>query len=234
MAKDTTTPFQRLFKTYREAARLSKLDVAHHIEKSEGYIRKIEDYAYTPPTYAVCMQLVKLFNLNASERASFLKQAFLERIKDNRDFFDELISEVKPYEGSSHFHDSQNNRSKCTYVITLEAKSNDIFNTNTMKATLHALLNTAANPNQSWILDLAIEGANVHITVDILPEANVHQWIQGIKTYTSGALKSESNTLSKYPSIWESTYTIYTIDTAHSSKKNTPKPTPSKQHTPTR
>ncbi|NQY74373.1 MAG: helix-turn-helix transcriptional regulator [Candidatus Margulisbacteria bacterium] len=82
--------FKDTFKKYRVRQKLTKVSVAKCIHKTDAYVRKIENQGYTPPKYDVCKKLSDIFDLTDEEKGGFLKEAFIERLKGDSEFYENI------------------------------------------------------------------------------------------------------------------------------------------------
>ena len=85
-----TDTFSDQLATYRQRSGLSFSKLADGIGKSLGYVRKLELYDYQPPTFEICQQLGVLLELNPDELHTFMEVAFIERLGDDKAYFDTL------------------------------------------------------------------------------------------------------------------------------------------------
>ena len=64
--------FNDLFKKYRLRQNLTKLGIAKYLEKTDGYIRKVENQGYTPPQYSICKKLADIFSVFSVKISKFM------------------------------------------------------------------------------------------------------------------------------------------------------------------
>lgn len=81
--------FKDILKINREKLGLTKSELAKIIDKTPGYISKIEG-GYTPPKYEICILLCDVLSLTHDQKNIFLKLALKEQIKDDWQFIKKI------------------------------------------------------------------------------------------------------------------------------------------------
>ena len=203
--------FKDLLKYHRENAGLSKSDLARHIDKTDGYIRKIENDGYTPPILSVCQALADKLELSDTEKTQFLEYAFMERIKSDAEFLNHLSLSSKsalPHVQPITF---EGNLSQCSYLIHLAAKSGAELFTENAKPTLEKVITTTLNDSNQTLVQLTIHPSHVWVYISVSPNTNIHDFIKGFMTHTSGIIRDHLPKLSRLPSIWAHQYEVFTI-----------------------
>lgn len=89
--------FSKLLKEHREAATMTKAELAEVLRITYPYISQLET-GKKPPTFRQCEQMSKRFKLTRGEELTFFLHAFLERLSnDDRDFIDYFEKYLKGF-----------------------------------------------------------------------------------------------------------------------------------------
>tara|TARA_B100001113_G_scaffold352847_1_gene355332 strand:+ start:1203 stop:1826 length:624 start_codon:yes stop_codon:yes gene_type:complete len=110
--------FSNQLQFYRERKKISKSNLGNLIGKSASYIRLLERHQYRPPTYDICQQLSLILELSPLEKESFLRAAFIERLGNNIEFYNEL---------NSNCHSLENFKNELTMVSIANQKKKIIY-----------------------------------------------------------------------------------------------------------
>lgn len=210
--------FKDLFREFRTRNNQTKSELAKYIQKTDGYIRKIENDGYTPPTYDICIKLSKALHLNDEEKSQFLHAAFLGRIKSEDQFFKQL-NQNSPSQSIDEVPNPQQyttttSLSKCTYCIVLETKfSTPILKGDLKKDLVSLIQETITEFNHCW-QSIQTTPTQLTLYLDVSPTTNIHEFITGLKKYTSGAIRNQYKQNINLPSLWGPNYAVFTIGTA--------------------
>ncbi|NQY73853.1 MAG: transposase [Candidatus Margulisbacteria bacterium] len=210
------TAFKDLLKTFRERNSLTKVEMAKFIGKTDGYLRKVENGGYTPPTFEVCLELAKVLKLSRDEENQFLEAAYLERTQSEASFYERIRENFMsaslivnlPYPNSYEDNESV---SKCTYLIGWETRSNQGILQPVVAKKLRQLIGKTIREFEYILQKIVIFKESVKFIIDIKPEANISEFVKGIMELTSRKLRTQFEELTYSPTIWSHTYTIYTI-----------------------
>lgn len=201
--------FKELFKIHREAAGLSKSDVARHLNRTDAYIRKLENLGYTPPTYDICCQLVTLFNLQDSERRAFLQAAFQERLHENGRFY----QDVHQQNGLRFdLDDNQEYLSQLRFCIVFQTKFNTpLLDDSRVQAKLQQIIQSTCTDFNHTITEIDIHPNQVSFVLHSNAETEIVTFVKGLKTLSSDQLRQQFPELTTLPTLWANRFGVFTI-----------------------
>ena len=203
--------FKDLLKTNREQAGVSVSQLAKGIEKSEGYIRKIENYGYTPPTYAICNQIVSILGLTDAERQQFMKQAFLERIHTEMDFFKEVGGASDSSSASSvvkHISFDDQFPQYAFYISWSTYEQSPILTQPMIELVEQFISDTIANVNIEC-QTLIVHSTKVQLIITPPKSMAINDFILGLKSLSAGHINSS---IGEQPTpIWDKDTVFHTI-----------------------
>lgn len=205
-------PFKTLLRRYRLRGKLSKTAIANYLEKTETYIRKLETDGYTPPTYEICLELIELFNLNPAEICEFLKSAFIERLKDDKKFFDRIyLDELVPIPTHKQIIDERKD-ALCGYQFKLKTK----FETHCFKGKVserfEEIVKEITADFDGQVIDILTQAHEVIIQLTLDPNVNIMDFIKGLKTISSTLLRNQFSSIQNLPALWSTDVQICTLD----------------------
>ena len=205
------TKFKDLLKSNREQAGVSVAQLAKGIEKSEGYIRKIENYGYTPPTYAICNRITSILELTDAQRKQFMKQAFLERIHTEMDFYDEVggvsgPSPASPAVAQVSFDDQF--PQYAFYISWNTYEESPLLTQPMIQLVEQFIADTLANVNIEC-QTLIVGSSNVHLVINPPKSMAINDFILGLKSLSAGHINSS---IGEQPTpIWNKDTVFHTI-----------------------
>lgn len=214
-------PFADLLRKFRLDRDLYKVDLAEAIQKSDGYIRKLE-LGYTPPTFPICQKLAETLSLTEDEKKQFIAAAFFGRIKPDLIFYDALHQEngTPTFQASSFavpagVYEKDEVVYKCTYLISWKTKSEkSILADEPVRDALQKLIEETISELTYALYHLQVSGTEITMVLDIDPKSSVHEFTKGLKSLSSSFLRNQFPNISAQitGSVWSNRYTVLTLD----------------------
>ncbi len=203
------TTFKSLLKKHREASGLSKSELARHLDKTDAYIRKLENLGYNPPTYEICCQLSTLFTLTPSDRKAFLTAAFHERLHEDRLFYNDVYhSSTTDHPLTTH----PDHLSRLSYYVIWSTKFNDpLLQAQEVIHRLEALIQMTCADFGHQLSELEIQPNQVSFTLSCSTSTDLTVFIQGLKRLSSDQIRQQFPTLTILPTLWGSKFGVFTI-----------------------
>ena len=211
------TDFKDLLKSYRLRAGFKPSALAALVKKSETYIRKLED-GFTPPRFDVCQLMAENLKLSKKEEDIFFKQAFVGRLGDDANYYKRLCSTsnkemvcdsaVVP---NLEIYNHQDYICKCIYFIVWKTRENQTILNSEVRNELTQFLSNHIQGFGLYSQNITITENAVQIILDAEPTTNINDFIQGLKRFSTGHLKSRFKKLSKLTDLWENKYLAFTV-----------------------
>ena len=208
--------FKDSFKKFRIRQRLTKVDIAKYIHKTDAYVRKIENEGYLPPKYSICKMLADIFVLTKEEKVNFYEEALIERLKDDYVLYEEVINgriseSTKIDLPISHSYKGDKYITKCTYLISWRTREKIKILTKPKEQKCRTLLTEIIKGFGHTLQYLYISINEVKLIMDMSPNTNIYEHVEGFKAVTSRRLRNHYDDLSYLPSVWDHSCEIYTI-----------------------
>jgi len=215
--------FSQLFKTYRQNAHLSKSDIARLTDKTIGYIQKIEDHDYTPPTFDFCNHLSEIFKLTSDDKTTFLQTAFQERIKNDIKFFNYIYTKKNQTLLPDQYTETEPESVsiQCIYQISWFTHLKKPMITKNIKQLLEATIQNRIKEFNFYLHHIQIDTIKVTLLLEIPPESNILEVINGLKSLTSGLVHHQFPDAAISDQFWQPDYTIHTVSTKTLSSAST-------------
>ena len=215
--------FAQLCADYRSKAKLTKTAVADHIDTSSVYVLRIENGQTIPPTFDICQKMATLFELSPNETEVFLKQAFLERIKDNAQFYKHLekpLPSLAPA-SSDPIMSIPLTHSQCTYLIELKRANTPIMSDPATLQKTPELFKKIVTDFNYTLHECVIEDPCVRLTISTSPNINIQEYVVGIKQFCTLYITNAFPDLKKPELVWLPTHFIQTLPPQTLKKKQT-------------
>lgn len=203
-----TPSFSETLSQFLKKTGSSKTALANAIGKTHGYIRKIL-LGYTPPTFEVCKKIVGALHLSREESLLLYRYAFLERMGDDRLFFDEIdrltqaISGVAPVAPvlsgfPLHYGVVIMLRQACAEALILE---------------LQTLISTFVSETGWWLQSCTVTPkGQFDLVVGAPLSGAIGTWILELKSSTSRSFKTRfPKEIPGGGSIWSTDSRVFTL-----------------------
>ena len=201
--------FKELLKSNREQAGVSVSQLAKGIEKSEGYIRKIENYGYTPPTYAICNRMVSILGLTDTNREQFMKQAFLERIHTEMDFFEEVGGAADTSSTVTTQVSFDDQFPQYAFYISWSTYEQSLILTQPMIQLVEQFITDTLTNVNIECQTLIVDSSNVQLVINPPKSLAINDFILGLKSLSAGHINSS---IGEQPTpIWDKDIVFHTI-----------------------
>ncbi len=208
----TPQPFASLLTHFRDNAKLSKVDLAQAIEKTDGYIRKLE-MGYTPPTFPICQKLVPILKLTTDETIQFYTAAVLGRIGDDRMFFEEIekLKTKTPTKAQPRATPTKiTTTHPIQYCIDLAYKSDLI--TAPIETPFIISITRFITETGSSLLQHTFHKQGLRIFVTTPATIAIGTWINDLKSTVSRQLKNQfPKLIGEGIVIWQPTHAIFSV-----------------------
>lgn len=201
--------FKEYLTLYRERSGLTIAGLARAIQKTEGYIRKIEKYDYTPPTYAVCCELAELFKLNKSERKSFMRQAYIERTQSESSFLSEFsLTKIASQIAQKRRVEPIVEPDYAFFVGWNTFENQPLINDQTAQD-LHLFIVDMIAKAESECIHIQIESNQVRFVIRPPRALDLKSFILGIQSMSAGIVNNHMPNI--HTPVWDADYMLNTV-----------------------
>ena len=201
--------FKDLLKKHREQSNLTIAQLARAIKKTEGYLRKVEKYDYTPSTYAVSCELANIFKLNKKDRREFMQQAYRERTQSEAPFLKEFSVRTITQSKSTEPTSLEDGPNQYKFFISWTTFENQALITPVLATELQRFMQDILNKAKSICHHIQIFSNRIIVILEPVPTLHMDEFIVGLKSISAGLINDRiPNT---HTPIWDSQYRLHTL-----------------------
>ncbi len=189
--------------------KLSQDQLAQALGTTRQYIDAIEKRkaGTAPPNFRQCLKLADELGLGEQNRNEFLRLAFVERIRNNLEFYDHFHKQ-----GASPVVQTEKTYSGCSYAISWNTKhQKPLLNEAVVEFVRKSIADLLSD--SGYVLEeISVSNAHVGIVLTVDIDFYPKEFIEGLKDAIARKTKNQFPEIAlESSSIWDKNWELYTL-----------------------